>query len=139
MGLFTDLPMAEIARYAALQGAEVNEAKKALATEACALLHGRQAAEAAAETARKAFEEGLNAASLPTVVSALPANIVDVLVEHKLVPSKGEARRLIANGGIYANNEPVAAIDRVLAEADVQDGVIRLSIGKKRHVLLKPA
>jgi tyrosyl-tRNA synthetase len=55
------------------------------------------------------------------------------------VPSKGEARRLIANGGIYANNEPVAAIDRVLAEADVQDGVIRLSIGKKRHVLLKPA
>jgi tyrosyl-tRNA synthetase len=139
MGLFTEMPMNEIARYAALQGAEVNEAKKALATEACALLHGRAAAEAAAETARKAFEEGLNAASLPTVVSALPANIVDVLVEHKLVPSKGEARRLIANGGIYANNEPVAAIDRVLAEADVQDGVIKLSIGKKRHVLLKPA
>jgi tyrosyl-tRNA synthetase len=131
--------MAEIARYAALHGAEVNEAKKALATEACALLHGRAAAEAAAETARKAFEEGLNAASLPTVVSALPASIVDVLVEHKLVPSKGEARRLIANGGIYANNEPIAAIDRVLAEADLQDGVIRLSIGKKRHVLLKPA
>jgi tyrosyl-tRNA synthetase len=139
MGLFTELPMTEIARYAALQGAEVNEAKKALATEACALLHGRVAAEAAAETARKAFEEGLNAASLPTVVSALPASLVDVLVEHKLVPSKGEARRLIANGGIYANNEPVAAIDRILAEADVQDGVIRLSIGKKRHVLLKPA
>ena len=139
MGLFTELPMAEIARYAALQGAEVNEAKKVLATEACALLHGRAAAEAAAETARKAFEEGLNAASLPTVVSALPANIVDVLVEHKLVPSKGEARRLIANGGIYANNEAVGAVDRVLGVADVQDGVIKLSIGKKRHVLLKPA
>jgi tyrosyl-tRNA synthetase len=73
------------------------------------------------------------------VVSALPVSIVDVLVEHKLVPSKGEARRLIANGGIYANNEPVAAIDRVLTEADLLDGVIRLSIGKKRHVLLKPA
>lgn len=73
------------------------------------------------------------------MTSALPANIVDVLVEHKLVPSKGEARRLIANGGIYANNEPVAAIDRVLGQGDLQDGVIKLSIGKKRHVLLKPA
>ncbi|MFM7422648.1 MAG: tyrosine--tRNA ligase, partial [Alphaproteobacteria bacterium] len=139
MGLFTELPMTEVARYTALQGAEVNEAKKVLATEACALLHGRHAAEAAAETARKAFEEGLNAASLPTIVSALPANIVDVLVEHKLVPSKGEARRLIANGGIYANNEAVGAVDRVLGTADVQDGVIKISIGKKRHVLLKPA
>jgi tyrosyl-tRNA synthetase len=139
MGLFTELPMTEVARYAALQGAEVNEAKKVLATEACALLHGRHAAEEAAETARKAFEEGLNATSLPTVVSVLPSPIIDVLVEHKLVPSKGEARRLIANGGIYANNQPVTAIDIVLKSDDLQDGVIKLSIGKKRHVLLKPA
>jgi len=139
MGLFTALPMTDIARHAALQGAEVNEAKKVLATEACALLHGRAAAEAAAETARKAFQEGLNATSLPTVVSVLPSPIIDVLVEHKLVPSKGEARRLIANGGIYANNQPVTAIDIILKSDNLQDGVIKLSIGKKRHVLLKPA
>jgi tyrosyl-tRNA synthetase len=65
--------------------------------------------------------------------------MIDVLVQHKLVPSKGEARRLIANGGIYANNQPVGAVDRVLDASDLQDGVIKLSIGKKRHVLLKPA
>ena len=138
LGLFTDLPMPEVARLAALQGAEINDAKKILATEACALLHGREAAEAAAETARRTFEEGVAAATLPSFVSVMPSPVVDVLVTSGMVASKGEARRLIANSGIYSNNVVVTSTDFMLTEKDLRDGAVKLSVGKKRHLLVKP-
>ena len=137
LGLFTDLPMPEVARLAALQGAEINDAKKILATEACALLHGRDAAEAAAETARRTFEEGVTAATLPTHVAALPAGIVDLLAEAKLVASKGEARRLIQQNGVRLNDAPVADVAAQVTEADLRDGAAKLSLGKKKHLLVR--
>ena len=139
LGLFTDLPMAEVARLAALRGAELNDAKKILATEACALLHGRDAAEAAAETARRTFEEGVTAATLPTHVATLPAGIVDVLAEAKLVASKGEARRLIQQNGVRLNDAPVADVAAQVTAADLRDGAAKLSLGKKKHLLVRPA
>ena len=139
LGLFTDLPMPEVARLAALQGAEINDAKKILATEACALLHGRDAAEAAAETARRTFEEGVTAATLPTHVAALPAGIVDLLAEAKLVASKGEARRLIQQNGVRLNDAPVADVAAQVTDADLRDGAAKLSLGKKKHLLVRPA
>lgn len=139
LGLFTDLPMEEVARLAALQGAEINDAKKILATEACALLHGREAAEAAAETARRTFEEGVAAATLPTHVAALPAGIVDLLAEAKLVASKGEARRLIQQNGVRLNDAPVADVAAQVTAADLRDGAAKLSLGKKKHLLVRPA
>ena len=137
LGLFTDLPMEEVARLAALQGAEINDAKKILATEACALLHGRDAAEAAAETARRTFEEGVTAATLPTHVAALPAGIVDLLAEAKLVASKGEARRLIQQNGVRLNDAPVADVAAQVTDADLRDGAAKLSLGKKKHLLVR--
>jgi tyrosyl-tRNA synthetase len=137
LGLFTELPMAEVARLAALQGAEVNDAKKILATEACALLHGRDAADAAAETARRTFEEGTTAATLPTHLAALPAGVVDLLAEAKFVASKGEARRLIAQGGVRLNDAPVADVAAQVTEADLRDGAAKLSLGKKKHLLVR--
>jgi tyrosyl-tRNA synthetase len=137
LGLFTDLPMPEVARLAALQGAEINDAKKILATEACALLHGRDAAEAAAETARRTFEEGVTAATLPTHVAALPAGIVDLLAEAKLVASKGEARRLIQQNGVRLNDAPVADVAAQVTAADLRDGAAKLSLGKKKHLLVR--
>jgi tyrosyl-tRNA synthetase len=139
LGLFTDLPMTEVARLAALQGAEINDAKKTLATEATALLHGRAAAEAAAETARRTFEEGVTAATLPTHLAALPANVVDLLVEAKLVASKGEARRLIQQNGVRLNDAPVADVAAQVTAADLRDGAAKLSLGKKKHLLVRPA
>ena len=137
LGLFTDLSMTEVARLAALQGAEINDAKKILATEACALLHGRDAAEAAAETARRTFEEGVTAATLPTHVAALPAGIVDLLAEAKLVASKGEARRLIQQNGVRLNDAPVADVAAQVTAADLRDGAAKLSLGKKKHLLVR--
>ncbi|WP_270936925.1 tyrosine--tRNA ligase [Falsiroseomonas oryzae] len=137
LGLFTDLPMAEVARLAALRGAEVNEAKKVLATEATALLHGRDAAEQSAETARRTFEEGAAAATLPTHVAALPANVVDLLAEAKLVASKGEARRLIAQNGVRLNDAPVTDPAAQVTPADLRDGAAKLSLGKKKHLLVR--
>jgi tyrosyl-tRNA synthetase len=137
LGLFTDLPMPEVARLAALQGAEINDAKKILATEACALLHGRDAAEAAAETARRTFEEGVTAATLPTHVAPLPAGIVDLLAEAKLVASKGEARRLIQQNGVRLNDAPVADVAAQVTAADLRDGAAKLSLGKKKHLLVR--
>jgi tyrosyl-tRNA synthetase len=137
MGLFTELPMDEVARLAALKGSEINEAKKVLATEACALLHGRGAAEAAAETARRTFEEGVAAATLPTHIAALPANIVDLLAEAKLVASKGEARRLIAQNGVRLNDAPVGDVAAQVTSADLRDGAAKLSLGKKKHLLVR--
>ncbi len=144
--LVTLLPMAEIARLAALAGSEINAAKTVLATEATALMHGREAAEAAAETARKTFVEGTLAADLPsvTVPSATLEAGLGVLTAFgpevaKLVPSTSEARRQIKGGGLRVNDVPVTDEKAVLGRGDVTaDGVIKLSFGKKRHVLLRP-
>jgi tyrosyl-tRNA synthetase len=137
LALFTELPMAEVARLAALQGAEINDAKKVLATEATALLHGRAAAEAAAETARRTFEEGQAADTLPSVTHALPAAVVDLAVAAGLAASKGEARRLIAQHGLRLNDRVVADVAAQVTPADLQDGAAKLSAGKKRHVLVR--
>jgi tyrosyl-tRNA synthetase len=141
--LFTFLPLDEIDKLAALGGAEINEAKKALATEATALLHGREAAEAAAETARRTFEEGALALSLPRV--AVPAaewsaglGVLTAFVKAGLVASTGEARRQIKAGGLRLNDEPVTDERATLGDAHLVDGVVKLSLGKKRHVLLAP-
>ena len=142
--LFTTLPLDEVARLAALQGAEINEAKKILANEATALLHGRTAAEAAAETARKTFEEGVLAESLPTVTIAQGEiasglGVLTAFVKAGLTPSTGEARRQIKGGGLKLNDATIADERYVLSDADfAKDGVAKLSVGKKKHVLLKP-
>jgi tyrosyl-tRNA synthetase len=144
--LFTVLPLEEIQRLAALQGQDINEAKKVLATEATALVHGRAAAEQAAETARKTFEEGAIAASLPTI--AVPQAELDkgigVLTAFSektgLVGSNGEARRQIKAGGLKVNDEAVTDEKMVLTTKHLTpEGVIKLSLGRKRHVLLKTA
>ena len=143
--LFTVLPLGEIAKLTALQGQEINEAKKVLATEATALVHGRAAADQAADTARKTFEEGALAQSLPTVEipRAELEQGVGVLTAFAqttgLVASNGEARRQIKAGGLKVNDTPVADEKLTLTAADLTpEGVIKLSLGKKKHVLLKP-
>ncbi|MCV0428108.1 MAG: tyrosine--tRNA ligase [Roseibium sp.] len=142
--LFTVLPMDEIARLAALQGSEVNDAKKILATEATALIHGRENAEAAAETARKAFEEGQSAEGLPTVEVAradLEAGlgVLSAFVTAGLCGSNGDVRRNIKGGAVKINDKGEQNDKRQLSLADVtNDGIIKLSLGKKKHVLLKP-
>jgi len=143
--LFTVLPLDEIARLGALQGAEINEAKKALATEATAMLHGREVAEQCAETARKTFEQGTLAETLPTVevrTAVLEAGL-GVLTAFgpeyaRLVPSMSEARRQVKSGGLRVNDRAVADERGVLQISDLTpEGVIKLSFGKKRHVLLR--
>ena len=143
--LFTVLPLDEIARLAALRGADVNEAKKVLATEATALVHGRAAAEEAAGTARKTFEEGTLAETLPTVEIARPeleqglGVLIAFAEKAQLVASNGEARRQIKAGGLKVNDVTVTDEKMVLTPKDLSpEGVIKLSLGKKRHVLLKP-
>jgi tyrosyl-tRNA synthetase len=139
LALFTELPMEEVRRLGALAGAEINEAKKILATEATAILHGRAAAEAAAETARRAFEQGEAAETLPSLAATLPAGIIDLLAEAKLVASKGEARRLMAQGGVRLNDAPVSDVAAMVTEADLRDGAAKLSLGRKKHLLVRPA
>ncbi len=143
--LFTTLPLDEVARLSALQGAEINEAKKVLATEATALLHGREAAEQAAETALKTFEQGTLAENLPTI--EVPSSLLEaglgVLTAFgpdyaKLVPSSSEARRQVKSGGLKVNDETVSDERGVLKLSDLTaEGVIKLSFGKKKHVLLR--
>ena len=142
--LFTEVPMDEIARLEALEGAELNDAKKILATEATALVHGRDKAEQAAETARKTFEEGAVASDLPSVaVSSADiengAGLLSLLVTAGLAKSNGEARRHVKGGAIKINDKPVSdeglSVDSSYLDAD---GAIKLSFGKKRHILLKP-
>ena len=138
------LPLREIGGLAALKGQEVNEAKKVLATEATALVHGREAAELAAETARRTFEEGALAETLPTV--DIPRvklegtlGVLTAFVDAGLVASNGEARRHIKGGGLKLNDVTVTDEKMVLTPRDLTpEGVIKLSLGKKRHVLLKP-
>ncbi len=143
--LYTTLPLDEIAHLEALGGAEINEAKKVLATEATALMHGAEKAKAAAETARLTFEAGKTAQDLPSVEIAtgdLEAGIgiLNAFVTAGLVKSNGEARRRIQGGGLKVNDAPVSDEAMSLTPADLtQDGVIKLSFGKKRHVLLRPA
>ena len=144
--LFTLLPLPEIERLAALQGAEINEAKTILATEATALMHGAEAATAAAETARKTFVEGTLAQSLPTipVPSAVLEAGLGVLTAFgpdyaRLVPSTSEARRQIKGGGLRVNDVQVSDEKAVLRPSDLTaEGVIKLSFGRKKHVLLRP-
>jgi tyrosyl-tRNA synthetase len=130
--LFTDLPLDEIARLEAPGGAEINDAKKALADAATAMLHGEEAAAGAAETARKTFEEGAGGADLPTLKVDGSIGLVDALVGLGLVASKNEARRLIAQGGARVDGE-TASEDVAIEVA----GDIRISAGKKKHGLLK--
>ncbi len=143
--LFTILPLDEIDRLAMLRGQDINEAKKVLATEATALVHGREAADAAAGTARQTFEEGTLAASLPTVEIArgdLDAGLGVLIAfaeKAQLVASNGEARRQIKAGGLKVNDVTVSDEKMALTARDLTpEGVIMLSLGKKRHVLLRP-
>ena len=140
MRLFTDLAEDEIARLEKLEGAEMNEAKKILATEATAVLHGREAATRAAETARSAFEDGAMAAGLPTITAPLPDGILNLAVAAGLAASNSEARKLIANNGLKLNDAAVSD-PRLTVDASAlnSDGVLKLSSGKKKHVLVKPA
>jgi tyrosyl-tRNA synthetase len=142
--LFTILPLNEIARLAALKGADINEAKKVLATEATALIHSRAAAEEAAGTARKTFEQGELTENLPTV--EFPRDLLDkgygvlsAAVRAGLVYSTGEARRQIQGGGLKVNDTAVTDEKLVLTPKDLTpQGVIKMSLGKKKHILLKP-
>src|SRR6202167_4514164 len=142
--LFTVLPLDEIAKLAALQGAELNEAKKILATEATALVHSRAAADEAASTARTTFEEGGLAESLPTQQVARSnlengLSVLEAYVLLHLVMSKGEARRQIRNGGLRGNDAVVNDANIIVTPRNLTpEGVIKLSLGRKRHVLLKP-
>ena len=137
--IFTVLPLDKIARLAALKGNEINEAKKILATEATALVHGRDAANQAAETARKTFEEGAPAETLPTVVVEHPIGVLIAAVQTGAVSSTSEARRQIKNGGIKLNGVVVTDEKLTLTTDNATpEGVHILSIGKKRHFQLKP-
>ncbi|WP_421726763.1 tyrosine--tRNA ligase [Bauldia sp.] len=141
--LFTELPLDEIARLAALEGAEINDAKKALADEATALLHGRKAAEEASEAARRTFEEGALADALPTIT--VPAGDLDtglgvlaLFVRAGLMSSNGEARRAIRGGGLRLNDDVITDETATVTADLLRDGVIKLSHGRKKHVLVKP-
>ena len=142
--LFTTIPLSEIERLASLKGAEINEAKKALADSATALLHGVEAARIAAETARQTFEEGAIAENLPKVEvlrSELETGlgVLVSFVKAGLVASNGEARRQIKGGGLRVNDTAVTDEKMTLTPSDLTaEGVIKLSMGKKRHVLLWP-
>lgn len=142
--LYTTLPMDEIARLSALSGSEINEVKKILATEVTAMLHGRAAAEEAAETARKTFEEGALAENLPSVEIAkaeLKAGIglLALLVKAGFAASNGEARRHVQGGAIRINDKGVSDERKLIGSGEVTaDGVIKVSMGKKKHVLVRP-
>jgi tyrosyl-tRNA synthetase len=142
--LFTFLPLDEIARLAALKGQEINEAKKVLATEATALMHGRALAEEAAETARRTFEEGTLAQTLPTIeVSRADLDkgigVLSAFVQAGFVASTSEARRQIKSGGLKVNDAAVTDEKMALNAGHLTpEGVIKLSLGRKKHALLKP-
>ncbi|MEL6371844.1 MAG: tyrosine--tRNA ligase [Pseudomonadota bacterium] len=138
---FTVLPMDEVRRLSALEGSEINEAKKILANEATALLHGREAANAAEETARATFEQGGLGKDLPTVeVSSTDIstgiNLLETFASAGLITSKGEGRRHIKAGALKLNDTPLTE-ERTIVESDFVDGEVKLSIGKKKHGVLK--
>ena len=141
--LFTELPLAEIARLEALRDSEINEAKKILATEATALCHGRAAAEAAAETAREVFEQGGSGQELPRL--AVPRDlfecgiaVIELFVARGLAASNSEARRLIRGGGARLNDALVDDETSIIRLDDLgPDGMLKLSAGRKRHALIR--
>ena len=133
--LFTILPLDEISRLEKLGGAEINEAKKILANAATSLLHGSAIAQDAAETARKTFEEGASAEGLPTFALDLPMGILQVCVEVGFAKSNGEAKRAIQGGGIRVDD--VAVTDEKLVITAPPSGTLKLSMGKKKHVLVR--
>jgi tyrosyl-tRNA synthetase len=140
--LFTTLPMERIAELERLQGAEINEAKKVLATAATALLHGPEAAADAALTAAQTFEQGVTADTLPSVEvprAELEAGIgiAPAIVRAGLAGSNGEVVRAIANGAISVNDTRVTDRARTVSASDLAEGVVKLSFGKKKHVLLR--
>mgnify|MGYP002623539530 FL=1 len=140
--IFTDLPLEEIARLEALQGAEINDAKKVLATEATALLHGREEALKAEEAARATFEQGVVSANLPTfAVTQAEFNqglrVAAALAKAGLVASNGEGKRAIASKAASVNDTLVTDETATLNASDIIDGAIKLSFGKKKHALLK--
>ena len=142
--LYTTLPMDEIKKLSELGGAEINEVKKILATEVTAMLHGRTAAEEAAETARKTFEEGALADNLPSIEVAkgeleAGVGILALFVKAGLAASNGEARRHVQGGAVRVNDQPVSDDKKIVGTGDVTaDGVIKLSLGKKKHILVRP-
>ncbi len=142
--IFTRLPLSEIARLAALGGSEINEAKKVLATETTAIVHGREAAEQAEETARKTFEEGALAETLPTVEVGKAdlesgVGILSLFVTAGLAASNGEARRHIQGGAVRLNDQSVSDDRRLVTLEDLgPEQVVKLSLGKKKHVLVRP-
>jgi tyrosyl-tRNA synthetase len=134
--LFTELPDDEIMRLEKLEGAELNEAKKVLATEATTMAHGEQAARNAMETAQKTFEQDAVGDDLPTLaVAADSIGILDALIDLKLVASKGEAKRLIRGGGARIDGEKVSDENAVVS---LTNGAVRVSAGKKKHGVLEP-
>lgn len=143
MRLFTDLPLDQIALFEAMEGAGINEAKKALADAATSMLHGSEAAQAARAAAEAAFEKGQLSADLPTVElpkdEVIGAMIAAVTTKAGLSASNGEARRLAQGGGLRLNDEVVNDGARLIEEADLNaDGVLKLGAGKKKIVLVKP-
>jgi tyrosyl-tRNA synthetase len=140
--LFTDMPLEEIARLEKLEGSELNDAKKTLATEATTILHGRAAAQAAAETARRTFEEGMAAEGLPTIEvpkNEFPMGVLALAVKANVASSNCEARRLIQNNGLKINDVAVSDPAANVAASDASSsGAIKVSSGKKKHVLVKP-
>jgi tyrosyl-tRNA synthetase len=141
--LFTDVPMDEIARLEALEGAGINDAKKALADAATTMLHGADAAATARAAAESAFEKGQLSADLPTVElprdEVIGAMIAAVATKAGLSQSNGEARRLAQGGGLRLNDVAVADGAQLLTEADLTaDGVLKLGAGKKKIVLVRP-
>ena len=142
--LFTTLPMTEIARLSAIDGAELNEVKKILATEVTAILHGRAAAEEAAETARKTFEEGTLAANLPSIdipAAELEAGIgvLALFVRAGLAESNGKVRQFLKDGAVRVNDAVVTDDRQLIGTGEItSDNVIKLSLGKKKHILVRP-
>jgi tyrosyl-tRNA synthetase len=140
--MFTTMPLAEIDRLAALKGQDINDAKKVLATEATALVHGRAAAETAAGTARTTFEEGALAETLPTTEIAASEfkgmGVLKAFVTTGLAPTISEARRGVRGGALSVNDERVTDERMTLTEQHLIEGVAKLSFGRKRHHLLKP-
>jgi tyrosyl-tRNA synthetase len=141
--LFTDLPLAEVERLERLPGAGINEAKKVLADEATAMLHGGEAARSARDAAESAFERGQVSADLPTFEvprADLEAGVAvaTLAADAGLAASRGEARRLAQGGGLRLNDEPVADATRLVTRDDLRDGAVKLAAGKKKIVLIKP-
>ncbi len=143
--LFTTLPMDEIAKLEALQGAEINETKKVLAFEATKLCHGEKAAQEAQNTAAKVFEQGSVGDDLPSITIdtarlAGGISVLDLFVETGLTESKGEAKRLIKGGGAKLNDNKIEDQELSASDSDLTDeGYIKLSAGKKKHALVKIA